>query len=163
MATHPSVLAWRIPWTEEPDGLQSMGSQRVGHDWATHTHTHTHRLCGQKGVVFDNSHSFKHKKTVIKREEGKETGLWVLLIEVWCFHTINFPRHWLSLDVLNWIHFRSVFNKVRNVAEASCKITEPLCGYVHECGRLYAYVCVFPLHDNWYSVTQHMRVSCWIN
>ena len=32
MATHSSVLAWRIPWTEEPDGLQSMGSQRVEHD-----------------------------------------------------------------------------------------------------------------------------------
>ena len=32
MATHSSVLAWRIPWTEEPDGLQSMGSQRVRHD-----------------------------------------------------------------------------------------------------------------------------------
>ena len=32
MATHSSALAWKIPWTEEPDGLQSMGSQRVGHD-----------------------------------------------------------------------------------------------------------------------------------
>ena len=32
MATHSSVIAWRIPWTEEPDGLQSMGSQRVRHD-----------------------------------------------------------------------------------------------------------------------------------
>ena len=32
MATHSSILAWRIPWTEEPDGLQSMGSQRDGHD-----------------------------------------------------------------------------------------------------------------------------------
>ena len=32
MATHSSVLAWRIPWTEEPRGLQSMGSQRVRHD-----------------------------------------------------------------------------------------------------------------------------------
>ena len=32
MATHSSVLAWRIPWTEEPGGLQSMGSLRVGHD-----------------------------------------------------------------------------------------------------------------------------------
>ena len=32
MATHSSVLAWRIPWTGEPSGLQSMGSQRVGHD-----------------------------------------------------------------------------------------------------------------------------------
>ena len=32
MATHSSILAWRIPWTEEPGGLQFMGSQRVGHD-----------------------------------------------------------------------------------------------------------------------------------
>ena len=32
MATYSSILAWRIPWTEEPDGLWSMGSQRVGHD-----------------------------------------------------------------------------------------------------------------------------------
>ena len=36
-ATHSSVLAWRIPWTEEPGGLWSMGSQRVRHDWATNT------------------------------------------------------------------------------------------------------------------------------
>ena len=36
MATHSSILAWRIPWTEEePGGLQSMGSQRVGHDLVT--------------------------------------------------------------------------------------------------------------------------------
>ena len=35
-------LAWRIPWTEEPGGLQSMGSQRVGHEWASNTYTHTH-------------------------------------------------------------------------------------------------------------------------
>ena len=34
MATHSSILAWRIPWTEEPGRLQSMGSQRVGHDLA---------------------------------------------------------------------------------------------------------------------------------
>ena len=32
MATHSSSLAWKIPWTEEPDRLESMGSQRVGHD-----------------------------------------------------------------------------------------------------------------------------------
>ena len=32
VTTHSSVLAWRIPWTQEPGGLQSMGSQRVGHD-----------------------------------------------------------------------------------------------------------------------------------
>ena len=41
MATHSSILAWKIPWTEEPGGLQSMGLQRVRHDW---THTQD-RLC----------------------------------------------------------------------------------------------------------------------
>ena len=35
MATHSSILAWRIPWTEEPGGIQSMGLQRVRHDWVT--------------------------------------------------------------------------------------------------------------------------------
>ena len=35
MATHSSTLAWKIPWTEEPGRLQSMGSQRVRHDWVT--------------------------------------------------------------------------------------------------------------------------------
>ena len=37
MATHSSILAWRIPWTEEPGGLLSMELQRVGHDWVTFT------------------------------------------------------------------------------------------------------------------------------
>ena len=38
MATHSSILAWRIPWTEEPGGLQSTGSRRVRHDWVTSLH-----------------------------------------------------------------------------------------------------------------------------
>ena len=39
MATHSSILVWEIPWTEDLRGLQSMGSQRVGHDWVTNTFT----------------------------------------------------------------------------------------------------------------------------
>ena len=43
MATHSSILAWRIPWTEEPGRLQSIGSQRAGHDQATkHSTTYTY-------------------------------------------------------------------------------------------------------------------------
>ena len=42
MAIHCSILAWEIPWREEPGRLQSMGSQRLRHDWVTNTHTHTH-------------------------------------------------------------------------------------------------------------------------
>ena len=41
MATRSSILAWRIPWTEEPGRLQSKGLQRVRHDWRVLTHTHT--------------------------------------------------------------------------------------------------------------------------
>ena len=38
MVTHSSIFAWRIPWTEEPGKLQSMGLQRVRQDWAANTH-----------------------------------------------------------------------------------------------------------------------------
>ena len=46
MATQSSILAWRTPWTEEPGRLQSIGSQRVGHDWKTFTFTFT-SFCGK--------------------------------------------------------------------------------------------------------------------
>ena len=42
MATHCSILAWKISWTEESGGLQSMGLQRVGHDWVTNTYLLTY-------------------------------------------------------------------------------------------------------------------------
>ena len=45
VATHSSILAWRIPWTEEPGGLQSMGSQRVGHDWDDTAHVYIQLVC----------------------------------------------------------------------------------------------------------------------
>ena len=45
MTTHCSILAWKIPWTEDPGGLQSMGSQRVGYDRVTkHTLIHTQSM-----------------------------------------------------------------------------------------------------------------------
>ena len=56
MATHSSILAWRIPWTEKPGGLQSMGLQRVRHHWATELE-HAERMGGKRS------------------EEGEEGGL----------------------------------------------------------------------------------------
>ena len=48
-ATHSSILAWRIPWTEEPGRLQPMGSQRIGHNWATFAFIRCHhQLNGYK-------------------------------------------------------------------------------------------------------------------
>ena len=58
MTTHSSILAWEIPWTEEPDGLQSMELQRFGHDLVvrytySHTHTHTHIIQCKMSVIKD--------------------------------------------------------------------------------------------------------------
>ena len=63
MATHSSILAWRIPWTEEPSGLQSMGLQRVRHDWAT-----MHASPGQIKPSFENKANTKETK--MGRERG---------------------------------------------------------------------------------------------
>ena len=50
MATHSSTLAWRIPWTEEPGGLQSMGSQSERLTY-THRHTHTHLISTHSNIT----------------------------------------------------------------------------------------------------------------
>ena len=61
MATHSRILAWRIPWTEEPGGLQCMGSRRVGHDCSS-------LACVSMGVrgMLLHSHSLKtvHSQTL---------------------------------------------------------------------------------------------------
>ena len=51
MATHSSILVWRIPWTEEPGRLQSMGLQRVGHDLATKPPPVVQKFAGFKKAV----------------------------------------------------------------------------------------------------------------
>ena len=56
MATHSSTLAWRIPWTEEPGGLQSMGSHRVGLSDGSHTHTQAY------GTVLHGTDHPRHTK-----------------------------------------------------------------------------------------------------
>ena len=48
METHSSILSWRIPWTKKPDGLQSIGSQRVGHDLATN---HKHKWVDARRIL----------------------------------------------------------------------------------------------------------------
>ena len=53
MATHSSILAWRIPYTEEPGGLQSMGSQRIGHDRVAKQSTIY--LCTESEVTYSES------------------------------------------------------------------------------------------------------------
>ena len=51
MAIHSSILTWRIPWTEEPGGLQSMRSQRIGHNRATNTNEYSYCF-SKKFILF---------------------------------------------------------------------------------------------------------------
>ena len=65
-ATHSSVLAWRLPWTEEPGGLQSMGSPRIGHDWTSNTFT----LSSSEPLVSPDSILINGKSEA--REQGRD-------------------------------------------------------------------------------------------
>ena len=77
MATHSSTLAWKIPWTEEPGRLQSMGSQRLGHKWVTLlTHTknrdNAHLLHFNMLMIIHNTegtklntYAYNHRKHVV--------------------------------------------------------------------------------------------------
>ena len=82
-------LTWRIPWTEEPFGLQSVGSQRVGHDWASE-HTHIHYIARKIRLLQ------KHSRAVEIDGEDEETKgifslIWttsvtiffILLLRIW--------------------------------------------------------------------------------
>ena len=59
MTTHSSILPGESPWTEEPGGLQSMGSQRVGHDWATNTCSMNYE---NKNIYFKK---YAHEKALV--------------------------------------------------------------------------------------------------
>ena len=96
MATHFSILAWKIPWTGESGELQSMGSQRVGHDWVTdhmyvhtctHTHTHTHtciytspkqRLSCEPSAV--NSSKIGESETRYRWEKSKQKDMHIFVL-----------------------------------------------------------------------------------
>ena len=80
MATHSSVLAWRIPWTEEPGALQSTESQRVRHDWSDWARMHMYIFsCRQKKK--------KKRKTrdVLWAECPPKINMLELYLPVWCY------------------------------------------------------------------------------
>ena len=72
MATRSSTLAWKIPWTEEPRGLQSMGSQRVGHDCKTDFHFLT-KVWAEHSDFVSKSSVWKEKKRVTLSGETWKT------------------------------------------------------------------------------------------
>ena len=100
MAIHSSILAWRIPWTEEPGRLQSIGSQRVGHDWSNFTHTDTH-----------NSHSNECK--VLNKVLAHSLCLWACFcFEISSFVSFLYIPH--ISDVMRYLSF-SVWHILLNM------------------------------------------------
>ena len=80
MATHFSTLAWKIPWTEEPGRLQSMGSQRVGHDWVTSLSLSVKAMIFP--VVMYGCESWTIKKAECWRMDAFELYCWRRLLRV---------------------------------------------------------------------------------
>ena len=66
MATHPSIPAWKIPWTEEPAGLQFMESQRLRHNWAANTFTFSLHL--PYGIDPYNSYESRDEQTGVYKD-----------------------------------------------------------------------------------------------
>ena len=85
MATYSSILAWRVPWTGEPGGLQSTGSQRVGHDWATSLHFTTsffEMLYSQTGCRAQLSDACGVPQEAWENKEPVLSGWWVIPIHI---------------------------------------------------------------------------------
>ena len=77
MATHSSVLAWRIPGTGEPGGLPSMGSHRVGHDWSdlAAAAAANYEFITKEYHLIDAKQFFKNTK-IIKKKKRAKFSIW---------------------------------------------------------------------------------------
>ena len=110
MAPHSSTLAWQIPWMEEPGRLQSMGSQRVGHDWATSLFTFMHwrrkwhptpvflpgESQGQGSLVGCHLCGHTESDTTEAAQQQHEHGTWTVLCWVYSYQECRVPWLWGS-------------------------------------------------------------------
>ena len=78
MATHSITLAWKIPWTEEPGRLQSMGLQRVGHDWVTSLSLSHDSLSESEGHSVLSHSLWPHELYSPWKSPGQNTGVGIL-------------------------------------------------------------------------------------
>ena len=80
-----SILAWRIPWTEDPSKFQFTGWQRVRHNWVTNTHTHTHTHTHTCYVNYISIKPFLKKENYLKTIVSSE-NFYIFYLYVFLFH-----------------------------------------------------------------------------
>ena len=102
MATHSSILAWRIPWAEELGRLQSTGSQRVGHDWVTSLH-----FTSSEWVAISSEHirklGFRECKLLIRDEAWNTTSRGPQLSRMPAGKTVSFSLAWSLWGKESWV------------------------------------------------------------
>ena len=116
MATHSSILAWRSPWIQEPGRLQSMGSNRVAHDWVT---------------LSLSSESFKPNfhKYVVKHLSFSTNVITYLL--VYFLSTVEFMRTWKCSGFLPFYHCNQVHTRTQT--HTKCSINKFNCSGLSLC------------------------------
>ena len=102
MATHSSILAWKFPWTEEPDGLQSTGLQRVRQDWAGNTHNMKPQLPGKTHLCL-LSPPYEEVSPVLFELFQPKWELLEALLTVGLGHST-----WVSLSLAIWTKSRGM-------------------------------------------------------
>ena len=107
MATLSSILAWRLPWTEEPGRLQSMGSQRVRHDWATTLYTSLQISYLESTLKFESMFAKYNKKP----------------------KSISIQGHLLIVDLLHFIKCRTpkIHKEQKHLGKECFWTGRPLC------------------------------------
>ena len=119
MATHPSILAWKIPWTEEPGGLQSNGSQRIGHDWVT-----------KHNIIYYVLHI-----VIMKSLKANSAGYFLSSVSIWMRDLISFNEHNASYYNRRMIFFlislcRQIMKHSARLLETSYNAEELCCNMV---------------------------------
>jgi len=99
MATYFIILAWRIPWTEEPSGLQSMGSQRVRHNWETNIFFHFQYSILYIYHIFFIHFSFDEHLDCYTRWSKSERGKQILYICLYCIYIWDLAKWYI------WTYF----------------------------------------------------------
>ena len=121
MATHCSILAWRIPWREESGGLQPMGLQRIRHDWATNTSTINIPLSGGT-TVYLSIHLMKDVLVAFKFWQS-----WISCYKHLCAGfcmDISFQLFWININSkIAWLSDKNMSSFVMPaVFQSSCTI-----------------------------------------